>query len=164
MSITSPQELEGLQAAGAVVRRVLEALKSCVRPGITTGELDAVGALVMREQGARSAPAMVYGFPGTNLISVNDEAVHGIPGDRILEDGDLVKLDLTLEKDGFMADAAETVAVGHASDEALRLIACAERAFAQAMLVARQGFCVFEIGRAVERRCGAMGSSSSASS
>jgi methionyl aminopeptidase len=151
VSITSPQELEGLQAAGAVVRRVLEAMKSRVRPGITTGELDAVGALVMHEQGARAAPAMVYGFPGTNLISVNDEAVHGIPGDRVLEDGDLVKLDVTLEKDGFMADAAETVAVGHASDEALRLIACAERAFAQAMLVARQGFRVFEIGRAVER-------------
>jgi methionyl aminopeptidase len=100
------------------VRRVLEALNSCVRPGITTGELDAVGALVMREQGGRSAPAMVYGFPGTNLISVNDEAVHGIRGDRSLEDGDLVKLDVTLEKDGFMADAAETVAVDHASDEA----------------------------------------------
>jgi methionyl aminopeptidase len=94
---------------------------------------------------------MVYGFPGTNLISVNDEAVHGIPGDRVLEDGDLVKLDVTLEKDGFRADAAETVAVGHASDEALGLIACAERAFAKAMLVARQGFRVFEIGRAVER-------------
>jgi methionyl aminopeptidase len=107
VSITSPQELEGLQAAGAVVRRVWEALKSSVRPGITTGELDAVGALVMREQGAGSAPAMVYGFPGTTLISVNDEAVHGFPGDRILEDGDLVKLDVTLEKDGFMADAAE---------------------------------------------------------
>ena len=58
MSITSPQELGGLQAAGAVVRRVLEALNSCVRPGITTGELNAVGALVMREQGARSAPAV----------------------------------------------------------------------------------------------------------
>ena len=151
MSITTPQELEGLQAAGAVVRRVLETMKSCVRPGITTGELDAVGALVMREQGARAAPAMVYGFPGTNLISVNDEAVHGIPGDRVLEDGDLLKLDVTVEKDGFMADAAETVAVGHASDEALRLIACAERAFAKAMLVARQGFHVFEIGGAVER-------------
>jgi methionyl aminopeptidase len=108
VSITSPQELEGLQAAGAVVRRVLEALKSCVPPGITTGELDAVGALVMREQGVHSAPAMVYGFPA-NLISVNDEAVHGIPGDRILEDGDLVKLDVTVEKDGVMADAAETV-------------------------------------------------------
>ena len=56
MSITTPQELEGLQAAGAVVRRVLETMKSCVRPGITTGELDAVGALVMREQGARAPP------------------------------------------------------------------------------------------------------------
>jgi methionyl aminopeptidase len=152
VSITSPEELEGLQAAGAAVRCVLEAMKSGVRPGITTGELDAMGALVMREHGARAAPAAVYGFPGTNLISVNDEAVHGIPGNRVLQDGDLVKLDVTLEKDGFMADAAETVAVGTVSDEGLRLIACAERAFAKAMLVARESFPVFEIGKAVERQ------------
>jgi len=76
VSITSPQELEVLQAAGAVVRRVLEAMKSCVRPGITTGELDAVGALVSASK-VGAPPPMVYGFPGTNLMSVNDEAVHG---------------------------------------------------------------------------------------
>jgi len=100
---------------------------------------------------------LVYKFPGVNCISLNDEAVHGIPGERAVESGDLVKLDVTIEKDGFMADAAETVAVGEVSEENLRLIACAERAFAKAMLVARAGFRVFEIGRAVERevrRCG----------
>ena len=122
----------------------------CV-PGITTAELDAVGAAVMREHGAQSAPQLVYKFPGVNCISLNDEAVHGIPGERTVESGDLVKLDVTIEKDGFMADAAETVAVGEVSEENRRLIACAERAFAKAMLVARAGFRVFEIGRAVER-------------
>ena len=151
MSISGPEELESLRAAGAVVRAVLEAMKREVRPGITTRELDAIGAKVIDENGARSAPATVYGFPGSNCISLNEEAVHGIPSDRALRDGDLLKLDVTIEKDGFMADAAETVAVGAISKEAERLMNCAKRAFEKAMLVARSGFRVSEIGRAVEK-------------
>jgi methionyl aminopeptidase len=130
---------------------MLRAMKSAVRPGIRTAELDEVGAGVMKQHGARSAPGMVYGFPGVSCISVNDEAVHGIPGKRALEQGDLVKLDVTVEKDGFMADAAVTVPVGEVTKECERLIECAERAFAKSMLVARAGFRVSEIGRVVER-------------
>jgi methionyl aminopeptidase len=157
MSITDPKELAGLRAAGAVVRRMLTAMRAAVRVGITTGELDEVGAKVMREHGAQSAPQLVYKFPGVNCISVNDEAVHGIPGDRALVDGDVVKLDVTIEKNGFMADAAESVAVGTVAGPVEELIECAERAFAKSMLVARAGFRVSEIGRVVERevrRCG----------
>jgi methionyl aminopeptidase len=152
VSITGPEELEALRAAGAVVRRVLEAMKRHVRPGITTAELDAIGAEVIAENGAHSAPATVYGFPGSNCISLNDEAVHGIAGSRSLQEVDLLKLDVTVEKDGFMADAAETIAVGVVTPEAQRLAACARRAFEKAMLVARAGFRVSEIGRAVERQ------------
>jgi methionine aminopeptidase len=76
MSITKPEELEGLQEAAAVVRLVLDAMKSRVQPGITTAELDSIGANVMRSNHAESAPAKVYGFPGSCCISVNDEAVH----------------------------------------------------------------------------------------
>jgi len=151
MSINCPEELDGMRAAGDVVRQMLEAMKAEVRPGISTRELDEIGGKVMRELGAQSAPKLVYQFPGVNCISVNDEAVHGIPGDRKLEDGDLVKLDVTVEKNGFMADAAVTVPVGTVSDEKRRLAACAERAFQKAMLVARAGFRVSEIGRVVER-------------
>jgi methionyl aminopeptidase len=151
LSINEPEELEALRAAGAVVRRVLEAMKREVRPGITTAALDAIGAAVMAENGARSAPATVYKFPGSNCISLNEEAVHGVPGQRELRPGDLLKLDVTIEKDGFMADAAETVPVGEVTPEAHRLMACARRAFEKAMLVARAGFRVSEIGRAVER-------------
>lgn len=151
MSINGPEELAGMRAAGAVVCLMLSAMKSAVRPGITTAELDEVGAGVMRQHGARSAPTLVYGFPGVNCISVNEEAVHGIPGTRALREGDLVKLDVTVEKNGFMADAAVTVPVGEVSEERRRLAECAERAFAKAMLVARAGFRVSEIGRAVER-------------
>ena len=152
MSITGPEELEALRAAGSVVRRVLEAMKRHVRPGVTTAELDSIGAGIMAEHGAHSAPATVYGFPGSNCISLNEEAVHGIPGNRVLREGDLLKLDVTVEKDGFMADAAETMGVGSVTPEAQRLIACARRAFEKAMLVARAGFRVSEIGRAVERQ------------
>jgi methionyl aminopeptidase len=151
MSINGPEEWEGMRAAGAVVRLVLEAMKREVRPRITTAELDEVGAGVMKQHGAQSAPALVYKFPGANCISLNDEAVHGIPGNRALQQGDLVKLDVTIEKNGFMADAAVTVPVGDVTEERQRLVDCAERAFAKAMLVARAGFRILEIGRVIER-------------
>jgi methionyl aminopeptidase len=151
VSIRSPEELARMRAAGAVARRVIEAMKQAARPGITTAELDALGSRVMREWGARSAPSLVYGFPGANCISLNDEAVHGIPGPRRLRNGDVLKLDVTVEKDGFMADAAVTIAIGPVRRESQQLIACAERAFNQAMFVARAGVRVSEIGRVIEQ-------------
>ena len=151
MSINGPEELQGMRAAGRVVRQMIEAMARAVQPGVTTAQLDKVGSDVMQQHGAKSAPALVYQFPGTSCISLNEEAVHGIPNDRAVREGDLVKLDVTIEKDGFMADAAVTVPVGAVSEENQRLIACAERAFTKAMLVARAGFRVSEIGRVVER-------------
>lgn len=151
MSINRPEELAAIKAAGAVVRLMLEAMRQAVKPGVSTGELDEIGGAVMRKNGAKSAPAMVYSFPGVNCISINEEAVHGIPGKRTLKEGDLVKLDVTVEKDGFMADAAITVPVGAVSDQNRRLMDCAERAFKKAMLVARAGVRGCEIGRMVER-------------
>ena len=92
------RRLESLRAAGRVVRRMIQAMKRAIRPGVTTAELDDIGARVMREHGARSAPSLVYGFPGTSCISVNEEAVHGIPNGRALSEGDLVKLDVTVKR------------------------------------------------------------------
>jgi methionyl aminopeptidase len=151
MSIKTAEELAGMRAAGLVVRRTLEAMKRAVRPGVTTVEVDEAGAEVIRAHGARPAPALVYGFPGVNLISVNNEVMHGIPGARKIRESDLVKLDVTVEKDGFMADAALTLGVGNISEQKSRLMACAERAFHCAMKVARAGVRVSEIGREIER-------------
>jgi methionyl aminopeptidase len=151
MSIESEADWRGLRAAGRVVRLTLDALERHTRPAVSTGELDRVAAAVFAAQGARSAPSLVYGFPGTVLISVNDEIVHGIPGARRLELGDLVKLDVTVEKDGYVADAARTVIVGSGTELSRRLAACAKAAFAAGAAVARAGTRVNEIGRAVER-------------
>jgi len=152
MSIESPRDWKGLKRAGRVARLTLTALEAHVRPGITTGELDAVAATLFTRHGARSAPALVYKFPGTVLISVNEEVVHGVPGPRTLRAGDIVKLDVTVEKDGYIADAARTVIVGTGADAKARaLVACAEAAFQAGAAVARAGTRVNEIGRAIER-------------
>jgi methionyl aminopeptidase len=150
MSIESERDLVGLRAAGKVVAEALAAMRAAVRPGVTTRQLDDGGARVFAKHGAQSAPQLAYDFPGINCISVNDEAVHGVPSDRALAEGDLVKLDVTAELDGYMADAAITVAVGAVSDNAVRLVATAERALARAIGVARAGVRLNEIGRAVQ--------------
>src|SRR5690349_20649206 len=118
MSIQSPADLKGLRRAGRLARQTLDALEKSVRIGATTAELDAVAVELFARHGARSAPALVYGFPGTVLISVNDEIVHGVPGSRRLKEGDLVKLDVTVELNGYVADAARSVVVGTGSDKA----------------------------------------------
>ncbi len=151
MSIESPKDLEGLRKAGRVVAMTLRELERSVRPGITTAELDEVARRVIERDGARAAPRLVYGFPGVACISVNDEAVHGVPGERTLREGDLVKFDVTVELDGYFADAARTVPVGSVSDEASRLGECARAAFERAMGVARAGERLNAIGGAVER-------------
>jgi methionyl aminopeptidase len=157
MSIKSHLEFVRLRAIGKIVREALDAMAASVRAGVTTAELDAIGAAVLEKHGAESAPPKVYGFPAAICISVNDEAIHGIPGARVLENGDLVKLDLVAEKDGYFADAAVTVRVGEVSASADALVRCAESSFQQALHVARTGNRVCDLGRAVERevhRCG----------
>ena len=111
MSIETEDELEGLRRAGHVVAVVLRELRRRVQAGVSTAELDRVAGRVFARHGARSAPKLVYGAPCEVFISVNDEAVHGVPGPRRLRRGDLVKLDVTAELDGFYADACVSVAV-----------------------------------------------------
>jgi methionyl aminopeptidase len=150
MSIGSERDLAGLRAAGRVVADALAEMREAVRPGVTTRELDEVGAEVFARHGARSAPQLVYGFPGTTCISVNEEAVHGIPSRRTLRDGDLVTLDATAELDGYMADAAITVAAGAAPPGAQALCDAADRALGRALRVVRDGVRVNAVGRVIQ--------------
>jgi methionyl aminopeptidase len=142
-----------------IVAMALRAMTAEVRAGATTGELCEIGSRVLAAHGARSSPPMVYGFPGDVCISVNDEVVHGIPGDRVIQPGDLVKLDLTAEKGGYHTDSAVSVEVPPVSSngKAHELVHCAERAFRQALGAARAGNRTKDIGRAVERQVGRRG-------
>jgi methionyl aminopeptidase len=150
MSIVTEQQLRALREVGRIVRLALEAMRARLAPGVSTAELDRAAAEVLAANGAGAAPQRIYNFPGSACISVNEEIVHGIPGERVVLPGDLVKLDVTAEKGGFVADAAITVAVPPVDPEAERLIACVEAAFGRAIDVVRAGNCVSDIGRAVE--------------
>ena len=150
MSVDTPEELAALKAAGRVVAQTIRELRKLVRPGVTTGELDAVAARIFAAHGARSGPQLDYDFPGTTCISVGDEAVHGIPGPRRLREGELVKLDVTAELNGFYADACRTVAVGKVKPSATKLIGAAESGLKKGMSVARAGATANDIGVAVQ--------------
>jgi methionyl aminopeptidase len=150
MSIESQADLVGMRRIGRIVALILQEMCASVRRGMTTLELDGVGATAMKRLGARSAPQLTYGFPGYTCISVNDEIVHGVPGNRHLQPGDVVKIDVTAEHDGYIADAARTVIVDEGSPVAIRLQACAVAALAAALKVAHAGGRVSMIGRAVD--------------
>jgi methionyl aminopeptidase len=150
VSIETREELEHLRRAGRVVAVAIAAMRGRVRPGVTTRELDEIGARVFRHAGARSGPQLDYGFPGTNCISVNDEAVHGIPGRRRLRGGDLVKLDVTAELNGFYADACVSVAVGDAPPSVRHLAAASRTALNHGLRVARAGVPINRVGHAVQ--------------
>jgi methionyl aminopeptidase len=151
MSIDSDDDLHALRRVGRLVGAALAAMEQAAGPGMSTADLDDIGASVLKAGGARSAPQLVYGFPGFNLLSVNDEIVHGIPGRRRLEPGDVLKLDVTAELDGYIADAARTIVLPPARPVARRLADSARHAFVRATGVARAGALVSAIGQQVEQ-------------
>jgi methionyl aminopeptidase len=150
MTISSREDLAGMARVGRLVGEAIREMQGAVRAGMTTAELDSVGADFLRRQGARSAPQFTYGFPGFNLISVNEEIVHGVPGPRRLAPGDVVKIDVTAELGGYIADAATTVLLPPVSPVGRKLRKCARSAFAKALAEARIGNRINDLGRSVE--------------
>lgn len=150
MTIESPSDLAALQRIGGIVARVREALLAAAAPGMTTGELDAIGERLLAEAGATPAPRLVYGFPGATCISVNEEAAHGVPGARVLRAGDVLNVDVSAELDGFYADTGGTRVLPSASARDTRLCHAARTALAEAMKVARAGQPLNGIGAAIE--------------
>ena len=151
MSIESANDIAGLLRIGRIVGLAIRAMHDALEPGISTAELDAIGARFLRENGARSAPQLAYKFPGATCISVNDEVAHGIPGDRVIEPGDIVNIDVSAELDGYFADSGETFAVAPVKPETERLLERARRALARAIDAAQAGNRINAIGRAVQR-------------
>jgi len=150
MTIQSANDLKSMRAVGRLVGLALQEMRAAVTPGMTTEQLDDLGAAFMRRRGARSAPQLTYDFPGVSCISVNDEIVHGVPGPRVLRAGDVLKIDVTAELDGYIADSAITVLIPPVTSKAHNLAQCAQVAFKKAVKVAVARARVAELGRAVE--------------
>ncbi len=151
IELKSPAEIERIRAACLVVHDVLEELERAALPGVTTAELDRLAAARTRERGAVPAFLGYHGYPASLCISVNEEVVHGIPSpERVLREGDVVGLDFGAVLDGFYGDAARTVAVGRAGDEAARLLETAREALARAVRAAVPGGFVGDLGADVQ--------------
>lgn len=148
--VKSRAELETMRRAGVVLRELFGELRERIRPGISTGGLDAYIEEYIRDRGCRPSFKNLYGFPASACISVNDEVVHGIPGPRVLKTGDLVKVDVGAALGGLHADAARTFSVGASSAAAQRLMDAARRALDAGVAEARAGNRVADISSAVQ--------------
>ncbi len=151
MRVETSDQLEGMLAAGRVVRSAFNLMRSACVPGITTQALDDIGAAEISRCGARSAPRMYYDFPGATCISVNCEAAHGIPGGRVLGNGDMVNIDVSAHLDGYVADMGQSFVVGTGSAEQHRICTAVEAAVTAAIGALHAGCSLNVIGAAVAR-------------
>jgi len=120
--LKNPAEIAGIRRAGLILAKTITEARRRVRPGVTTQELDGFVRLSIEGGGGRPAQLGYSGFPASLCASVNNEVIHGIPGRRVLREGDIIELDIVVELDGLMADAAVTVPVGRVSPERARLL------------------------------------------
>lgn len=153
VNIKSERELELMRAAGKVNAAAHAAVRVAIRPGVTTIELDAIAAEVIRKAGGKPAFLGVMGaypYPATITASINDEMVHGIPGKRKLNEGDIISIDCGTILEGFVADSAFTAGVGEISEEARKLIEVTERSLAIGIDMLRPGNRVGDVGAAIQ--------------
>ena len=148
--IKSDREIAIMREAGRIVATVLEVLSKQVKPGIKTRELDTIAARELERLGAKPSFKGYRGFPANLCVSVNDEIVHGIPGERVLEEGNIVSLDLGAIFKGFQGDAALTVGIGEISLEAKQLMQTTEGALKAGIAAAHPGASLGDISAAIE--------------
>jgi len=151
MTIESQQDVDGILKAGRVVAHVRDAMLDAIEPGMTTAELDQLGADLLESFGAKSAPRVTYNFPGATCISINEEAAHGIPGPRIIQAGDIVNVDVSAELDGYFADTGGTVVVPPISRIKARLCHATQLALKHAVAEAKAGAPINRIGKAIQQ-------------
>jgi methionyl aminopeptidase len=150
MVLKSPSEIEIMRANGTILKECFEYARDAIRPGKKRIELDLEIEKIITEHGAEPAFKGFQGYPASTCISVNEEVVHGIPDDRVFEEGDVVGLDIGVLKDGYYADAARTFAVGEISDDAQRLLDVTRAALEKGIEQARPGNRLTDISHAVE--------------
>ncbi len=154
IDLKSVKEIDKIRQAGIVVSEILQNLKIKISPGVTTLELDHLAADLMRQKGVRSADLGYHGYPGHICVSLNEEVVHGIPSDRkIIRDGDLVSVDVTIEKDGFYADSAVTVIAGNGDvpEDIRKLVRVTEESLNLGIVQAVIGNRIGDISNAVQK-------------
>ena len=150
MVVKSSRELEAMKKAGLVVAFTLEALQAAVRPGMRTKELNDIARDEICKHGATPSFVGYRGFPASVCISINDEIVHGIPGDRVILEGDVVSMDVGAIVDGFHGDAAVTVGVGKITPQAQKLIETTREALSAGIEAAESGSRIGDISAAVQ--------------
>lgn len=149
--IKRANEIEQMRKSGRAVRAILEELRSRVKPGVTTREIDEQAARLIAAHGGKSPFLNYRGFPGHICISVNEEVVHGIGGSRRIQYGDVVKLDVGLMLDGWVGDTATTVAVGEIDPAVARMLEASQQSLAAGIDKARPGNRVHDISAAIEQ-------------
>lgn len=151
--IKSPQEIATLREAGRINARALDAIRQLVRPGVTTAELDAAAEEVIRKHGAlptfKGYPGP-YPYPASICVSINEQLVHGIPGKRKLQSGDIVSIDCGSTFEGFVGDSAITIGVGEISTVAQRLIEVTEQALYEGIRQMRAGNRVGDVSASIQ--------------
>ncbi|MFF2016056.1 MULTISPECIES: type I methionyl aminopeptidase [Paenibacillus] len=150
MICNTAKDLEGLKAAGKVVGYTIAEMKKSVVPGMTTRELDEIGAKILKEAGAASAPQVTYNFPGATCISVNEEVAHGIPGSRVIQAGDLINIDVSAELNGYYGDAGVSFQLPPYNEKLQHLCRSTEETMMSVINHLRAGMKVNEIGRVME--------------
>jgi methionyl aminopeptidase len=150
ITIKTPAEIELLRQGGKKLSELLHTLVAAVTPGITTGELDILARELFKKSGGEPTFLGFHGFPGSICISVNEEVVHGIPGKRVLKDGDVVGIDAGLRYKGFCTDTATTVVIGQPTTEVSTLMQVAQESLAAGIAAARIGNRVGDISAAVQ--------------
>jgi len=153
----SQAEIEKLRRVNRLVAEVLAELRGLAVPGATTAEIDRVAEARVREAGAEPAFKGYHGFPATICASVNEEVVHGIPGDRVLRDGDILSIDMGAKMNGFYGDSAVTVSVGTIGNSAQRLLTVTEESLFRGIEAVKPGGRVSDIGAAVQRHAESAG-------
>ncbi|HNQ51370.1 MAG TPA: type I methionyl aminopeptidase [Candidatus Omnitrophota bacterium] len=149
--VKSPQDLAVMRSAGKILADILRAVQQAIKAGVTTGELDRCAARLMESAKVESAFLGYRGYPGTVCVSINDEVVHGIPGSRLIREGDIVSLDMGIRYKGFYSDAAVTVPVGNAPPDAKRLIDVTRKSLSAGIRQMRAGNRLSDISHAIQQ-------------
>lgn len=148
--IKSSKEIELMQESGRIVALVHESIKQAIKPGITTADLDVIAERIIVENGAKPSFKGYHGFPASICASVNDEVIHGIPGGRVLEEGDIISIDVGAFKNGYHADAAKTHPVGSISDADMALIEATRQSFFEGLKFCREGYRLSDVSHAIQ--------------